>query len=380
MKVDKYLLSNHDQSESNIMLNTVQKNESLWQSYQQKKAETPMLFPTEGASLLGVSEFELLLASPHSRYLGSDCREMLLELHTLGVVESIVRNEFCVHEKQGVYRNLEIGKFMGLALGEGDGLDLRIFMQKWQHMLAIINPDKKNPSYCIAFFDQNGHAINKAFLTNFDEPTLSIWQNLTDRFAKQAPAQIEILSILPQNDWIFHPLSQDDKQNFANDWLAMRDIHEFHSILGKYELDRVSGYVQAPNGKAVAMRPEIIETLLEKLASEQLNTMIFVGNTGIVQISASKLHHIKRMGDWINIMDKKQTGFTMHLKDKALAQVWFVKRPHNDGFTSAFEGFDKKGNSILAIFGERHEGEAQDPKWQALAQTLADEFMITQNV
>lgn len=151
MKTDKYLLSNYEQTEQSITLNTTEKNDTLWQAYQAKKAETPMLFPTEGAIALGVSEFELLLSSPHSRYLGENCREMLLELHTLGVMESIVRNEFCVHEKQGVYRNLEIGKTMGLALGEGDGLDLRIFMQKFKHMLAIINPDKKNPSYCIAF-------------------------------------------------------------------------------------------------------------------------------------------------------------------------------------------------------------------------------------
>lgn len=376
MKTDKYLLSNHEQTEQIITLNTTQKNDTLWQSYQAKKAETPMLFPTEGAIALGVSEFELLLSSPHSRYLGENCREMLLELHTLGVVESIVRNEFCVHEKQGVYRNLEIGKVMGLALGEGDGLDLRIFMQKWKHMLAIINPDKKNPSYCIAFFDQNGHAINKAFLTKFDDEILTIWQNLTDKYAKTAPNNIEILSILPQDEWIFHPLNDEDKQNFGKDWLAMTDVHQFHGILGKYELDRASGYVQAPDGMTTAVRPDVIEALLEKLASEQVNSMIFVGNTGLVQIFAGALHHVKRMGDWINIMDKKQTGFTMHLKDKALSQVWFIKRPHNDGFTSAFEGFDKKGNSILAIFGERHEGQAQDPKWQALAQSLADEFKI----
>lgn len=376
MKTDKYLLSNHEQTEQIITLNTTQKNDTLWQSYQAKKAETPMLFPTEGAIALGVSEFELLLSSPHSRYLGENCREMLLELHTLGVVESIVRNEFCVHEKQGVYRNLEIGKVMGLALGEGDGLDLRIFMQKWKHMLAIINPDKKNPSYCIAFFDQNGHAINKAFLTKFDDEILTIWQNLTDKYAKTAPNNIEILSILPQDEWIFHPLNDEDKQNFGKDWLAMTDVHQFHGILGKYELDRASGYTQAPDGMTTAVRPDVIEALLEKLTSEQVNSMIFVGNTGLVQIFAGALHHVKRMGDWINIMDKKQTGFTMHLKDKALSQVWFIKRPHNDGFTSAFEGFDKKGNSILAIFGERHEGQAQDPKWQALAQSLADEFKI----
>ncbi|ELA09660.1 hemin-degrading family protein [Moraxella macacae 0408225] len=367
------------QTTAKIVLNTVQKNSQLWQTYQAKKAETPMLFPTEGAMVLGVSELELLLASPNSRYLGDNCRDMLLELHTLGVVESIVRNEFCVHEQQGVYRNLELGKMMGLALGDGsDGLDLRLFLHKFKHMLAIVNNDKAKPSYSIAFFDERGNAINKAFLTQFDDDSVQTWQQLTDKFAENAASEIELLPIAPQNQWQLHTLNVDDKQQFGDDWQAMTDIHQFHSILKKYELDRASGYHNAPDGMAVAVKPEIVEVLLNKLASEQVNTMIFVGNMGMVQIFAGGLHHIKRMGNWLNVMDKKATGFTLHLNDKALTQVWFIKRPNSDGFTSAFEGFDAKGNSIVTWFGVRTEGQQQDPKWQELAQNLADEFKLEQ--
>ena len=156
----------------------------------------------------------------------------------------------------------------------------------------------------------------------------------------------------------------------------MTDIHQFHPILSKYELDRASSYHQAPEGMVQAVKPTAIAALFERLREQSVGSMIFVGNTGIVQIESGKTHNIVRMGDWLNILDKKEKNFTLHLNDAALSQVWYIKRPNSDGYTTAFEAFDQKGNSIITIFGERHEGQAQCPKWQALAFELAQEFAI----
>lgn len=93
-----------------------------------------MLFPTEGACALSVSEFELMLASPSSQYIGGQCREVLKEFENFAKVESIfiVRNGngLAVHEKQGQYHNLKLGDKKGLVLNVG-GLDLRFFMWRW---------------------------------------------------------------------------------------------------------------------------------------------------------------------------------------------------------------------------------------------------------
>ena len=374
MKTDRYLLDGKNVVAETFFLDTTQKNQALWQAYQDKKSQTPMLFPTEGAKALGVSEFELLLSAPDSRYLGSQCREMLFELETLGELESIVRNEFAVHEKQGTYQNLKIGEAMGLAINIG-GLDLRIFMKKWAHMLAVKSQGKK-VSYSIQFFDKHGHAINKAFLVNTDEKCVAKWQDLSDKYAKTAQSRAELEKIIPQGDWQYHRLDDDQKRAFHQDWQAMTDIHQFHPILSKYELDRASSYHQAPEGMVQAVKPTAIAALFERLREQSVGSMIFVGNTGIVQIESGKTHNIVRMGDWLNILDKKEKNFTLHLNDAALSQVWYIKRPNSDGYTTAFEAFDQKGNSIITIFGERHEGQAQCPKWQALAFELAQEFAI----
>lgn len=374
MKTDRYLLDGKGVIGDTYVVDTRQKNHALWQDYQTKKQQMPMLFPTEGAKLLGVSEFELLLSSPHSIYLGTNCREMLFELETLGVLKSIVRNEFAVHEKQGEYKNLKIGEVMGLAINAG-GLDLRIFMKKWAYMLALKTEGKKE-SHSICFFDKHGQVINKAFLSDVSDDGIAKWQALSDKYAKDVEPNITLERAVPQNHWQYHQLSDEKRAEFGDDWQAMTDIHQFHTVLSKYELDRLSAYHQAPAGMAVAVKPQVLEALLERLRDEQIGCMIFVGNTGMVQIESGLVHHVKRMGEWLNILDHQEKRFTLHLKDTAIAHVWHIKRPHIDGHTTAFEAFDDKGNSIITIFGERVEGQDQCPRWQALSWQLAQEFAL----
>ena len=62
-------------------LSLTKKNTELWQQYQTLKAKTPMLFPTEGTVALGVSEFELMLASPYSQYIGEQCKAAVSYTH-----------------------------------------------------------------------------------------------------------------------------------------------------------------------------------------------------------------------------------------------------------------------------------------------------------
>lgn len=355
-------------------LNPTHKNTKLWQDYQDLRQDKHGVFPTEGAKMLGVSELELLLSSPHSTYLGTDCRSILEHLHTLGVVENIVRNDYAVHEKTGQFLNLQLGKSMGMILGE-HGLDLRFFLNHWRYALAIANTDSK-PSYCIAFFDEYGNAINKAFLTKFDQQHIDAWQNLMHQFAPKEPTDIALLPNPPQQAWQLHALDDDSLGKFRQQWQDLTDIHAFHGILQKHNLDRISSYVQAPQGMSVQVKADLLEELFCQLASEELGCMIFVGNGGTIQIHSGTIKHIKRLHDWLNIMDKKHSQFTSHLKDTAISQLWFTKKPHSEGLTLGFEGFDEYGNSIITVFGERVEGQNQDPKWQHLATDLVEKHCL----
>lgn len=373
------------------------KDARLWQRYQREKAKTPMLFPTEGAKLLGVSELALLLASPHSQYLGTQCQDILTKLEQFHELLSIVRNEHAVHEKIGRYQNLKISTNMALMVNVG-GLDLRYFINQWQHMLAISihgndNSNHNKPSYSLQFFDEQGNAINKIFLQSTSDDQVQKWQALIDGYAKQANTYVDIVNNdtdeinddTPQEiclkksqqhdgDWQLQALDKKTIADFQQQWLNMNNIHQFHFIIQKLGIDRASSYHHAPEKHAVALQVDAIEPLFQLVKEHDCPLMTFVGNTGVVQIQTGNIHHIKRTGDWINILDKDSTQFTLHLHDVAITQLWVVKRPTSDGIITCVEAFYKSGKTIVSFFGQRLEGEPELASWRQVTDKLIQDF------
>lgn len=98
--------------------------------------------------------------------------------------------------------------------------------------------------------------------------------------------------------------------------------------------------------------------------------MIFSGNRGIVQIQTGKVHNIVRARGYLNILDGREEGFSMHLKDDEIAETWVVRRPIRDGFVTCVEGFDSRRKTVIQIFGRRQEGEPELAAWQEITDGL----------
>ena len=356
-------------------LSLTEKNAELWQNYQTLKAQTPMLFPTEGAAALGISEFELMLASPYSQYIGGQCRAVLKQFERFGQLESIVRNELAVHEKTAAYHNLKLGEKMGLALNVG-GLDLRFFMWQWQHMLAVTDttrPDK--PSYSIQFYDGQGAAIDKVYLRELSVENIASWQEMIAEQLQSVDANVNELVLeaqTPLNEWSYKALTDNARQQLQQGWQEMTDVHQFHGLLKKLDIDRASSYQQAPEQMTQQLDISAVEALFAQARNIECPIMIFVGNSGMVQIQTGTVKTLKRMGDWFNILDKDHNDFTLHLKDKALAQVWCVKRPTKDGIVTCIEGFDRHGVSVFSVFGQRIEGKPELKEWQNIVANVVE--------
>ena len=348
-------------------LSLTQKNTELWQQYQILKTKTPMLFPTEGAAALGVSEFELMLASPYSQYIGDQCKAVLKQFEKFGEVESIVRNELAVHEKTAPYNNLKLGEKMGLALNVG-GLDLRFFMWQWHHMLAVTDTSRADkPSYSIQFYNAEGAAIDKVYLRELSEDSIGRWQAMIQE--QLQAVSIDELTLTAQEqptDWCYKALTADERVQLQQGWQEMTDVHQFHSLLKNLDIDRASSYQQAPEQMTHRLDISAVEAVFEQARDAQCPIMTFVGNSGLVQIQTGTVQTLKRMGDWFNVLDKDHNNFTLHLKDKALAQVWCVKRPTKDGIVTCIEGFNNKGTSIFSVFGQRIEGTPELAEWQQI--------------
>ncbi|HCR86683.1 MULTISPECIES: ChuX/HutX family heme-like substrate-binding protein [Psychrobacter] len=360
-------------------LSLTKKNTALWQQYQALKEKIPMLFPTEGATALGVSEFELMLASPYSQYIGNQCKAVLKQFETFGDMESIVRNELAVHEKMAPYHNLKLGEKMGLALNVG-GLDLRFFMWQWQHMLAVTDTSRADkPSYSIQFYNAQGAAIDKVYLRELSDENIANWQALIA--PQQQTVNTETLTLevqAPLSEWRYKALNEEAREQLQQGWQAMTDVHQFHSLLKNIDIDRASSYHQAPDQMTQQLDISAVEAVFMHARDAKCPIMIFVGNSGLVQIQTGTVQTLKRMGDWFNILDKDHNDFTLHLKDRALAQVWCVKRPTKDGIVTCIEGFDGHGVSIFSVFGQRLEDTPELAEWQQIVATVVKEHAYTE--
>lgn len=324
---------------------------NLWQQYQANKAQRQgIYFPREGAEDLGVSEGELMASSPESTYLGGkgNIRNIVLKLHTLGRVQCVVRNSVCVHEKQGVYENVSMAPTSGIAINIG-GIDLRIFPARWHHALAVTGRDGGKVSRSVQFYDEFGVAVQKVFLK--EEGKEAEWQALSDAFQTAGKPEFQSGELPPVTEP--SPLPPEREAAFRERWLELKDVHHFGGLLETFGLDRQTAYRHAPAGLTRRLGSEAWQQVLEAAKAKGLEIMIFSGNRSIVQIQTGRVHNIVRARGCLNVLDGKEEGFSMHLKDDEIAETWAVRRPTRDGFVTCVEGFDSRRKTVIQIFGKR---------------------------
>lgn len=344
---------------------------TYWQQYQDLKTNQPHFYARDAAKQFGISECELVASNPDSTILStqpSDIKDIVLSLKELGKVECLVRNELVVHEKLGIYENVSMTPSTGIALNIG-GLDLRIFSKKWHYTLALKDTSKTDVVYSIQFFDEYGTAIQKVFVR--DASKIEAWQKLVNTFTK-ADAQISITEKPPKKQHINKQLDEKQLVAFQERWLELKDVHHFVGLLEIFDIDRITAYEHAPKDMAFKVKPDTFSQAFNLAHDVAIDIMLFVGNRGIVQIQTGKIHHIKPIHGWLNLMDKAEEDFTLHLKENELEQVWVVRRPTRDGIITCIEGFSADGQTALIMFGKRTEGDPEQPAWQDICQQVID--------
>lgn len=339
---------------------------TLWEQYLKNKETAGRLyFPKEGAEALGVSEGTLLATAPNTVYLGSKIRDILLKLHTVGMVECIVRNSVAVHEKTGLYENVSLAASGGLALNIG-GLDLRFFLKRWHHALSVNLEHHGKLSRSIQFFDEFGVSLQKVYLR--DETRLPEWENLIENFREDGLPEFVHTAMPPVKEFI--PLSAEREMAFQERWMELKDVHHFSGLLETFELDRQQSYCHAPDGMAKKLDCSVWEKVLHQVRDSGMELMIFVGNRGLVQIQTGRVHNIVRSHGYLNIFDGDTENFSLHLKDGDIVETWVVRRPIREGFVTCIEGFDARRQSVILLFGRRQEGEVELSEWEKITNEL----------
>ena len=338
-------------------------NTDLAARWSQLRGEKPALRIRDAALSLGVSEAELVAlgigrtATP----LDGDWRAILNEMPGVGRVMCLTRNDDCVHERHGRFEDVQVTGPHGLVLGPD--IDLRLFLGQWKLGYAVREPLKGGERLSLQFFDASGDAVHKIYAT--DETDRAAFDAL---IARHTAAGSPALALAPRAaDPVDRPDSEIDVEGLRAAWRNMRDTHEFFGMLGKFKVGRVHALRLVGDEFARELPPRALRGALEAAAEDKAPIMIFVGSRGCIQIHTGRIARLLDTHGWFNILDP---DFNLHLRDQAVARVFSVRKPTDDGVVTSSEAFDGRNRNILLMFGERKPGKPELEPWRAIVARL----------
>lgn len=317
------------------------------------------------AAELSLTEGELVAAGIGTNVvrLDADWNDFIPRLEELGQVKILTRNPSVVHEKIGTFGKVSINGEMGLVLNHD--VDLRLFLGRWGHCFAV---ETHNPHAgrrrSFQIFDHDGRAIHKIFLT--DQSDEAGYDRLINDFHadSQSPG-IEVLPPLPKAVTVAD--DQVDVESLRAHWRRMTDVHQYHGLLKHFNVTRQQGMRLAGPEFAERLDTDAMKILLGKASQRDISIMVFVGNSGAIQIHTGPIETIREMGNWINIMDPT---FTLHLRMDQIAEAWIVRKPIREGVVTTVELYDADLNNFAIFCGERKRKDPENPDWQSLAESL----------
>ncbi|HWV10653.1 MAG TPA: ChuX/HutX family heme-like substrate-binding protein [Pseudomonas sp.] len=345
----------------------VSANNGLYQAWQALRLEQPRLRARDAAEHLAVSEAELVASRVgiDTVRLRPEWATLLPALESLGYIMALTRNEHCVHERKGYYRDVTVTGNGQMGLVVSPDIDLRLFLGGWASVFAIAEDTGKGTQRSLQVFDRQGTAVHKVFLTEQSE--LDAWAPLLERFrAEEQDSQLD-LQPLPTPE----PARADDQIDVAalhEGWSTLKDTHHFFALLKKHGTTRTQALRLAGREWAEPLDVRELPVLLEQAGAREVPVMVFVGNRHCIQIHTGLVKNLRWMDTWFNVLDPE---FNLHLKTPGVTELWRVRKPSSDGVITSWEAYDADGEIVVQLFGARKPGVPELEQWRALAEAAA---------
>ncbi len=348
-------------AENHKLYNSAQE---LYLSWQALREEQPKLRARDAAGKLGVSEAELVASrlGQNTIRLTPDWANLLPALGGLGRVMVLTRNEHCVHERKGVYREVTVTRSGKMGLVVSPDIDLRLFLSGWHSAFAITEETAMGTQRSIQIFDAEGVAAHKVFLTSTSD--LNTWDSLTAYF-RAAEQDYSKPVTEPAQAFTERPDHAVDVASLQQAWAGLKDTHHFFALLQAQGVSRLQALRLAGRQWAEPLDIAALPTLFEAAAQTEVPIMVFVGNRYCIQIHSGPVHNLRWLGSWFNVLDP---DFNLHLQTAGIYQLWRVRKPSDSGLVTSWEAFDQNGDVILQLFGARKPGIPERRDWRELAE------------
>lgn len=330
----------------------------LRQAWLEHLEQHPKSRTLQVAHALDVSEAELVFSrvGDDATLLRPDWKALLEGLPAVGPVMCLTRNEHVVHERIGPYERVEVTPHMAGIYGQH--IDQRLILARWATAIATPVETRRGVLQSVQVFDGAGTAVLKLYAREATDP--AAWEALIASLAVQRddlPPALEVRPLPARPD---RPDEDVDAEGMRAAWAAMQDTHEVHPLLRRLQVGRLQATRLLGAQWATPVDPSSLQTLLEGCAADEEPIMIFVGNTGSIQIHSGLVRRIVVMGDWLNVMDP---DFNLHVHSPELHTAWVVRKPTDRGLVWSFEAFDPRGTHLIQLFGKRTEARSQRASW-----------------
>lgn len=336
-------------------------------AYLDLKATEPKLRSLQIAKHLEISEAELLTLqlSENVTLLEGDWKELLKDLKSVGYVMALTRNEHCVHERKGVYNNIEFYGKGDVGVAVNPDIDLRFFMTQWEFAFAVTLPRGNTQIHSFQFFNAKGEAVHKIWTT--PKSDLTAYFQLVEKYkAEEQTHDIEI-DRTPIEAKEITADAEIDVKGFQNAWESLTDTHHFFKMLKDFKVARTQAFRLAPKGFTQQVPNDTVVAVLEQAAEQEVPIMCFLHSKGCVQIHTGKVKSLQFYGSWYNVVDPK---FNLHLNMESIAEAWIVKKPTDDGIVTSLELFDANGDLITYFFGKRKPGIPELESWRTIIENV----------
>lgn len=339
---------------------------ALYRAWQHLRSEQPKLRAREAAQQLGVSEGELLACrvGTDALRLRPHWAELLPALESLGYVMALTRNEHCVHERKGIYREVSVSANGSMGLVVSADIDLRLFLKGWESVFALTESTGRGVQRSLQVFDAQGMAVHKVFLT--DQSDLDAWNLLLERFRHEdQQPELEILPGMPKT--AARADDEIDADSLRAGWTALKDTHHFFALINRHGAAREQALRLAGREWAEPLAVTELPHLFEAAAVREVPIMVFVGNAHCIQIHSGPVQNLRWLDSWFNVMDPE---FNLHLQTRGVHSLWRVRKPSTDGVITSWEAFDADGELVLQLFGARKPGVPELDGWRQLAESF----------
>lgn len=356
-----------------LTTSNIQAENTILADFTALKTEKPETRPYDATKQLGITECQLIAARIDGetifRLEPSQIENIMLRLKGLGEVTCITRNDSCVHERKGVYDNLEFfnsgpGNRVRMGLAVNPDIDMRLFMGNWGKVFAVTENARGQARKSIQFFGNDGLALHKVYLNNnsneaeFDKLVLEFAshnQNYVETITPKAPGRP------PQDD------STADIKGFEADLEKLKDTHDYFIMLHKYNLTREQAFRLVSEKFAYKVANNSARKVLELAAESGLEIMVFAGNYGCLQIHTGPVSKLADMQGYFNVLDPK---FNLHLNEANIVSSYVSFKPTEDGIVTSLEILDANNETIATFFGKRKPGIPELKEWRELVAKL----------